>query len=90
METYHLQFDAFVSYRQADPVRYWAIWLSRALESYRTPKDLVRKKGVRPRITRVSCHGEELSASADPTADIGHALQQARCLIVVQHAGLDG
>ena len=36
------RYDAFISYRHAEPDRKWAKWLHRSLETYRIPKRLNR------------------------------------------------
>ncbi len=79
-ETY--RYDAFISYRHVEPDRKWAKWLHKALETFKTPKVLV-KKGIAPRIKRVFRDEDELPASADLSTEIDTALTQSRFLIVV-------
>ncbi len=75
-------YGAFISYRHTRSDRKWAKWLHAQLESYRTPKPLVRL-GVRPKVGRVFRDEEELAASADLSREIADALARSYCLIVV-------
>lgn len=83
METRTETFDAFISYRQTEPDRWWAKWLHEGLESYRTPGDLVKQKGVRPRLSKVFRDEDEFAATSDLTREVQTALEQSRFLIVV-------
>src|SRR5216684_4417520 len=83
MENQTQNFDAFISYRQADPDRRWAKWLQKELEGYRTPKDLVKNKGLRPRLSKVFRDEDELAASSDLTGEVQTALERSHFLIVV-------
>lgn len=76
------RYDAFISYRHVEPDRGWAKWLHGALETYRVPKELV-KKGIPARLTRVFRDEEELPANADLSTQITTALNQSKFLIVV-------
>jgi hypothetical protein len=76
------RYDAFISYRHAEPDRGWAKWLHGALETYRVPRELVAK-GVPARLTRVFRDEEELPADADLNTQIKRALLESRFLIVV-------
>lgn len=76
-------YDAFVSYRQAEPDRRWARWLEDELEGYRTPKEMVRAHGVRPRLSKVFRDEDELAATSSLTEQVTTALRQSRFLIVV-------
>jgi WD40 repeat protein len=76
------RYDAFISYRHVEPDRDWAKWLHTALETYRVPRELVRK-GLPRRLTRVFRDEEELPANADLSSQITAALNESRYLIVV-------
>jgi len=77
------RYDAFISYRHVEPDRAWAKWLATSLETYRTPKHLVKERGVPARISRCFRDEDELPASADLSAEIETALADSRFLIVV-------
>src|SRR4051812_17055413 len=77
------RYAAFISYRHVEPDRGWALWLHRTLESYRTPRSLVREFGIRARVGRVFRDEDELSATSDLTREIEQALEQSQFLIVV-------
>lgn len=77
------RYAAFISYRHAPEDRRWAMWLHRALETYRVPRRLQRSAGLPPRIGRCFRDEEELPASADLSAEIDKALAASRFLIVV-------
>ena len=68
------QYAAFISYRHAAVDRKWAVWLHRALETYRVPRRLVQDAELAPRIGRVFRDEEELAASADLSESIDLAL----------------
>jgi WD40 repeat protein len=76
-------YDAFISYRQVEPDRCWAKWLENELENYRTPRALVKARGVRRRLSKVFRDEDELAASSSLTQEVDLALRQARFLIVV-------
>src|SRR5438128_2600189 len=67
------RYAAFISYRHAPTDRRWAMWLHRALETYRVPR----------RLGRCFRDEDELPASADLSREIDQALEQSRFLIVV-------
>lgn len=77
------RYAAFISYRHVEPDRRWARWLHRALEAYQVPRALGRARELPRRIGRVFRDEEELSASADLSAEIRSALEQSRFLVVV-------
>jgi WD40 repeat protein len=76
-------FEAFISYRQAEPDRWWAKWLQKELEDYRCPKELVKRQGVRSRLSKLFRDEDELAASSDLTGEVNAALERSRFLIVV-------
>lgn len=76
------KYAAFISYRHVEPDRTWAKRLHTLLETYRTPKSLVRT-GTPAKLGRVFRDEEELAASADLSAEINTALEQSAYLIVV-------
>ena len=78
-----IHYDAFVSYRGILPDMACARWLQGRLESYRTPKSLVRSRQVRRRLLPVFLDQNELPASADLGGAIRRALEMSRFLIVV-------
>ena len=63
------RYDAFISYRHTEGDRAWAKWLLEALETYRVPKELV-KRGFPARIQRVFRDEEELPTSASLSENI--------------------
>src|SRR3954447_1547535 len=77
------RYAAFISYRHAPADRRWAMWVHRALETYRVPKRVQRTAGLPPRVGRCFRDEEELAASADLPAEIDEALRQSKYLIVV-------
>ncbi|MHC5012025.1 MAG: toll/interleukin-1 receptor domain-containing protein, partial [Planctomycetota bacterium] len=77
------RYAAFLSYRHVDPDRSWAAWLHAALENWRTPRRLVRERGLPRRLGRVFRDEEELHASHRLSSAIDEALEQSRYLIVV-------
>jgi len=77
------RYDAFISYRHVEPDRSLARWLHRSIETYRTPRRLVREKGTPSRTKPVFRDEDELPASADLNHEIETALEQSRFLIVV-------
>jgi formylglycine-generating enzyme required for sulfatase activity len=77
-----LRYAAFISYRHAEADRLWARWLHSALETYHTPRALIRQ-GVPARMGRVFRDEEEVPAASSLSAEIESALSQSRFLIVV-------
>lgn len=75
-------YDAFISYRHANPDRLFAERLHRLLEAYRVPRALVRA-GKPRRLRRVFRDHDELSTSSNLAAPIIAALEQSRFLIVI-------
>jgi len=75
-------YAAFISYRHVDLDRRWAKWLIEKLETYRTPKALVRK-GVPQRIGTLFRDDDEIPASADLSRQIEQALEASEYLIVI-------
>src|SRR5262245_37611742 len=62
-------YAAFISYRHKPLDRRWAMWLHGALETFRTPPDLV-EMGFPPRLGRVFRDEEEVPSAADLPAEI--------------------
>lgn len=85
MSQVEARYWAFISYSHED--KRWADWLHKRLESYRIPSRLVgkpsRDTAIPKRLFPVFRDREELPSSADLGANINHALQQSRCLIVI-------
>jgi WD40 repeat protein len=77
------QYAAFISYRHVQPDRKWAVWLHKALETYRIPKKLRQARSLPPRVGVVFRDEEELEASSDLSQLIETALRDSRYLIVV-------
>ena len=77
------QYEAFISYRHAEPDRTLAKWLHTALETYRVPKNLVQERSLPPRLKKLFRDEEELPASADLNREIERALTKSRFLIVI-------
>ncbi len=77
------RYDAFISYRHVEPDRRWAQWLHKAIETYRVPRKLAGRGGLRRRVGPVFRDEDELPASADLSREIDQALQQSRFLIVI-------
>jgi eukaryotic-like serine/threonine-protein kinase len=76
----HHKYKAFISYSHAD--KKWGDWLHKGLESYRTPKRLVR--GTIPaRLTPIFRDRDELTSSSDLSARIREALSDSENLIVI-------
>ena len=73
-------YDVFISYRHLDDE--WAKWLLESLETWKVPKELV-KKGFPERIGRVFRDEEELSSSSNLTKSIEKALIQSKYLVVI-------
>jgi WD40 repeat protein len=78
-----LQYAAFISYRHVEPDRSWALWLHRALESYRIPTGISHDAAHPRRLGRVFLDREELGAAADLGREVEGALGSARNLVVV-------
>ncbi|MGL4541633.1 MAG: toll/interleukin-1 receptor domain-containing protein, partial [Polymorphobacter sp.] len=80
-----VRYAAFISYNQRD--RPAALWLHRALETYRIPKRLHGHAGpfgvLGARLPPVFLDREELAASSDLAQSVLEALQRADSLIVV-------
>jgi hypothetical protein len=76
------KYDVFISYRHLAQERKVAIWLLRAMETFRTPKRLVKEQGCPPRIKRAFRDDEELSAGNLSEA-ITKALGGSKFLVVI-------
>jgi WD40 repeat protein len=75
-------YEAFISYRHIDPDQAQAIWLHRALETYRTPKP-VAKSGGRRRLGKVFRDKEELRGGPNVSEAVLAELRESKHLIVV-------
>lgn len=73
------RYAAFISYRQLEPDRAFAIRLHRALETYVVPKGL----GGGRHLGRVFRDADELAASSDLGSTIREALDRSDWLVVV-------
>src|SRR3712207_2713328 len=73
----------FISYRHVQPDRKWAIWLHKALESYRVPKRLRQQYHLSACIGRVFRDEDELEARPNLNEAIKDALRRSDYLIVV-------
>lgn len=82
IEEFDRRYSAFISYRHVARDRQWAKWLVETLESYRTPKALV-KKGFAARIGPMYRDEDENPASAELGDQIEKALAASDTLIVV-------
>lgn len=76
------EYSAFISYRRGGADEKWAAWLQHKLETYRTPKRLV-KDGLPRRLKPLFRDASELAATPDLKASIREALDNAEYLIVV-------
>ena len=80
-----VRFRAFISYSHRDEA--WAVWLHKALETYRVPSRLVGQttaQGVIPaRLAPVFRDRDELPSSPDLNSKVAEALAQSENLIVV-------
>jgi len=80
-----LRYRAYISYSHRD--EHWAVWLHRALESYRVPRKLVGRAtaaGMVPaKIRPVFRDRDELSSSADLSVTVKQALADSESLIVL-------
>src|SRR5580692_293954 len=79
-ETY--RYRAFISYRHVERDRRWARWLIEKLETFRTPKTLVRA-GAPLQIGHLFRDDDEIPASSDLSHQIEDALKASQFLIVV-------
>lgn len=79
-ETY--RYRAFISYRHVERDRRWARWLIEKLETFRTPKALVRA-GAPLRVGHLFRDDDEIPASSDLSHQIEDALKASQFLIVV-------
>jgi tetratricopeptide (TPR) repeat protein len=83
VDTQH--YKAFISYSHRDES--WARWLQRALETYRVPKRLVGQQGafgpIPERLRPVFRDREDLSSSADLTAQLKENLANSDTLVVI-------
>lgn len=79
------RFKAFVSYSHQDEPH--AVWLHRALESYRVPRRLVGGKGqfgtVPDKLSPVFRDRDELSSATDLSEKITGALEESESLVVI-------
>lgn len=76
------RYAAFISYRHQPADREWAKWLLEELETFRTPRSLVRQ-GYRSRIGRLYRDEDENPASAELSDQVDMALAASDALIVV-------
>lgn len=76
------RYRAFISYRHVERDRKWARWLVEKLETFRTPRALVRN-GAPLRIGSLFRDDDEIPASSDLTRQIEDALRASEFLIVV-------
>src|ERR1700742_92742 len=76
------RYRAFISYRHVERDRKWARWLIEKLETYRTPRSLVRA-GAPSHIGHLFRDDDEIPASSDLGDEIHEALRQSQFLIVV-------
>ena len=70
------RYRAFISYRHVARDRKWARWLIEKLETYRTPRALVRR-GASSRIGQIFRDDDEIPASSDLSHQIENALPPA-------------
>jgi len=76
------RYRAFISYRHVERDRKWARWLIEKLETFRTPRALVRN-GAPLRIGQLFRDDDEIPASSDLSHQIEDALRTSQFLIVV-------
>jgi len=80
-----LRYKAFMSYCHADES--WAVWLHKALESYRVPRRLVGETGlhgtVPSKLSPIFRDRDELSSATDLSARIREALAESESLLVI-------
>ena len=75
-------YDVFISYRHLNNDEKWAKWLLDSLETWKVPKELV-KKGFPKRIGRVFRDEDELHTSSDLNKTIENALMHSKYLVVI-------
>jgi tetratricopeptide (TPR) repeat protein len=76
------RYKAFISYSHADERP--ALWLQRALESYRLPKKLLSKRRhLPPRLYPIFRDRDELASATDLSESIQQAMASSEALIVV-------
>jgi hypothetical protein len=79
------KYKAYISYSHCDEA--WAIWLHRALETYRLPRKLVGTKTgvgkVPSRIRPVFRDRDDLSSASDLGGTVKQALEDSENMIVV-------
>ena len=79
------KYRAFISYSHADEA--WAVWLHKALETYRLPRRLVGKETpygpVPERLAPVFRDRDELATATNLGATLTRALEQSACQIVI-------
>ena len=76
------RYRAFISYRHVERDSKWARWLIEKLETFRTPRALVRN-GAPLRIGQLFRDDDEIPASSDLSHQIQDALRASQFLIVV-------
>ncbi|MDE5872892.1 MAG: toll/interleukin-1 receptor domain-containing protein, partial [Lachnospiraceae bacterium] len=77
-------YDAFISYRHAEPDKFIAENLHRCLEAFKPPKSIIKSgKASRERIERVFRDKEELPITNNLEDPIVNALMQSEYLIVI-------
>lgn len=77
-------YDAFISYRHAEPDKFIAENLHRCLEAFKPPKSILKSgKASRERIERVFRDKEELPLTNNLEDPIVNALMQSEYLIVI-------
>ncbi len=81
MEEEVYRYRAFISYRHVDRDRKWARWLVEKLETFRTPRTLVRH-GAPLHIGHLFRDDDEIPASSDLSHQIDDALRASQFLIV--------
>jgi hypothetical protein len=69
------RYKAFISYRHVERDRRWAKWIVEKLETYRTPRALI-KTGVPERVGKLFRDDDEIHASADLSHEIENALER--------------
>lgn len=76
------KYNAFISYRHCEPDKTIAAKLHTMLETYKTPKAIYKKTGIK-KINRVFRDREELPTSSNLSNDIQDALINSKCLIII-------
>ena len=83
------QYRAFISYCHQDEK--WGIWLHRALEGYRVPRNLVGRQTAKTliprRLTPIFRDRDELPTATDLGAVVSEALRRSDSLIVICSPG---